>query len=95
MKLSYSVESISDLARLREFIATHNPSAAQRIALEIKTAIKQLKQFPEIGLPVHRSTDPEMIRDLYIGKYLVRYLISNKHVFILRVWHGKEEGKDL
>ncbi len=95
MKLSYSVESISDLARLRKFIAIHNPKAAKQIAKEIKTAISQLKQFPEIGLPVPRSPDPEMMRDLYIGKYLARYLVSNNHIFILRIWHGKEEGKDL
>ncbi len=95
MKIIYSLESINDLERLREFIEVKNPIAAQRIANELLTGIKKLKVFPKIGLPVWRAPDPEIIRDLFIGHYTVRYLISRKAIFILRIWHGKEIEKDL
>ncbi len=31
-----------------------------------------------------------MIRDLMIGKHIVRYLIRSQDIYILRVWHQKE-----
>jgi plasmid stabilization system protein ParE len=95
MKIKYTLESINDLKRLREFIEVKNPIAAQRIANELLTGVEKLKVFPKIGLPVRRAHDPEIIRDLFIGHYTVRYLISNDAIFILRMWHGKEIEKDL
>jgi len=91
MTLSYSYEAISDLIRLREFIASKNPEAAQKIAKSIRKGITQLKAFPYLGVEVELATEPEMIRDLIIGKYIARYLIHKKQVYILRVWHHKEE----
>ena len=91
MKLSYSREAIGDLIRLREFIATKNPKAAQKIAKTIRKGITQLKTFPYLGIEVEQALNPEMIRDLIIGNYIVRYLIHAKQIYILRVWHHKEE----
>lgn len=90
MKLLYSREAISDLIRLREFIATKNPEAA-KIAKSIRKGLTQLKTFPYLGVEVELAPDPEMIRDLIIGNYIARYLIHQKHVYILRVSHHKEE----
>ncbi|MBN4078695.1 type II toxin-antitoxin system RelE/ParE family toxin [Gammaproteobacteria bacterium AH-315-C21] len=91
MKLSYAREAISDLIRLREFIATKNPEAAQKIATSIRQEITQLKSFPYLGVEVELAPDPVMIRDLIIGNYIARYLIHQKHAYILRIWHHKEE----
>ncbi len=91
MKLSYSREAISDLIRLRKFIASKNPDAAQKIANSIQKGITQLKTFPYLGVEVELAPDPEMIRDLIIGNYIARYLVHKKHIYILRVWHHKEE----
>ena len=95
MKISYSPESIHDLIRLREFIEVKNPAAAKRIANELLAGIGKLKIFPRMGLPVKRAPDPRIIRDLFIDQYTVRYHVSSQHIFVLRVWHGKEIGKDL
>ena len=95
MKIDYSPESIEDLIRLRAFIETENPLAARRIANTILEGVDKLKIFPTMGLPVHLAPDPELIRDLYIGQYIIRYLVSEKRVYILRIWHGKEIEKDL
>jgi len=95
MRVGYSPESIGDLIRLRDFIKDKNPVSAQRIANELLDGINKLKLFPKIGLPVLRASDPQSIRDLYIGNYTVRYLIGNNEIYILRMWHGKEIEKDL
>jgi len=91
MKLAYSQEAIADLIRLREFIATKNPQAATKIATSIRQGITQLKKFPYLGVAVAHAPDPEIIRDLIIGQYIVRYLIHPKQLYILRIWHHKEQ----
>lgn len=95
MRVRYSSESIEDLIRLRDFIREKNPAAAHRIANELLDGIKKLKLFPKIGLPVTRASDPQFIRDLFIGNYVVRYLMGKNEVYILRIWHGKEIEKGL
>jgi len=95
MNIQYSPKAIDDLVWLREFIAEKNPYAAKHIAQKLLSGIEKLKDFPEIGLPVQRSPEPEKIRDLFITNYTVRYLIGQDTIFILRIWHGKEIEKDL
>ena len=90
MKILYSPESVNDLIRLRRFIEVENPLAAQRAAAAIKEGITRLKAFPYLGVEVPQAPNPEMIRDLIIGKYIVRYLIRSSEIYILRVWHHKE-----
>ena len=91
MRLSYTHEAIQDLIRLREFIAIKNPVAARKISESIREGISRLKIFPFLGLEVELAPDPEMVRDLIIGNYIVRYLVHQKRIYILRVWHHKEE----
>ena len=90
MKIQYSPEAIEDLIRLRAFIETKNPNAASRIAKSLIKGISQLKSFPYLGVEVELAPDPKMIRDLIIGYYVVRYLIHTNDIYILRVWHQKE-----
>ncbi|MFT5112294.1 MAG: toxin ParE1/3/4 [Parasphingorhabdus sp.] len=95
MKVKYSPESIEDLQRVVEFVENKNPYAARRIAIDLQEGVDRLKQFSEIGLPVLKAVDPEKIRDLYIGDYTVRYLIAEDTIYILRIWHNKENEKNL
>ena len=94
-EVKYSPESIDDLHRVVEFVEVKNPYAARRIAIDLQEGVSRLKQFPEIGLPVIKAPDPEKIRDLYVGDYTVRYLIADETIYILRVWHNKEDEKNL
>jgi len=94
-EIKYSTESIADLHRVVEFVEEKNPYAARRIAIDLQEGISRLKQFPQIGLPVIKAPDPDTIRDLYISDYTVRYLIAEDTIYILRVWHNKENEKNL
>ncbi|NOR69863.1 MAG: hypothetical protein GQ532_09260 [Methylomarinum sp.] len=90
MKISYTPESINDLTRLREFIKVKNPLSAQRVANSILKGINQLNQFPYLGTEVQLAPNPEMIRDLIVANYIIRYLVQPKRIDVLRVWHHKK-----
>ena len=92
-KLLYSPEAVDDLARLREFIALKNPSAARRVASELLAGIGKLTEFPRMGLKVAQAPDPDLIRDLFIQQYTIRYLLAEPQILVLRVWHDKENEK--
>jgi len=94
VKLAFSREARSDLVRLREFIAAHDPSAAERVARRLIREIDRLMRFPRLGRRVIAAPgelSPEEIRDWLVGSYVVRYLIVGDRVIVLRVWHGKEQ----
>ena len=95
MNLRFAPEAVDDLVRLRKFIEEKNPTAAQRVANDLLLGLEKLKVFPEIGLKVERAFDPNRIRDFFIGSYIVRYLIGDGEIVVLRIWHGKENEKDL
>jgi toxin ParE1/3/4 len=87
MKLEFSESAVQDLIRLREFIAVHNPKAAERISLLLRQAIAKLVLHPDIGRSIPEF---ENVRELVAGDYVVRYLRLEDAIFVLRIWHGKE-----
>ncbi len=95
MNLRFTPEAVEDLVRLRTFIEEKNPTAAQRIAKDLLLGMEKLKVFPEIGLKVERAFEPQRIRDLFVGNYIVRYLIGDREIVVLRTWRGKENERDL
>ena len=76
-----------------EFLFHENPIAAHDAMLAIYEGIKNLKDFPEIGVSMDDETEH---RELFIpfGKrvYVLRYRTyqENKKIVVLRVWHGRE-----
>ena len=80
--------------RLRAFIAKHNPAAAERVAKRLVQGIERLLQHPRLGRRVTVAPDqmaPEEIRDWPVGDDVVRYLITENRIIVLRVWHSKEQ----
>ena len=94
MKLAFSREARGDLVRLRAFIAKHDPAAAERLARRLIQGIERLLRNPRLGRRVTVAPDqmaPEEIRDWVVGSYVVRYLIVDQRIVVLRIWHGKEQ----
>lgn len=90
MKFVYTDDAIGHLHRLRTFIAEYNPPAASRIAADLVSRIELLAGAPEIGSPVELAPEPDSIRDMIFGKYVVRYSVHQSTVIILRLWHSLE-----
>jgi len=95
MKLRYAPEAVADLHQVVEHVEANNVYAARRLAIDLQEGMHKLKPFPNIGLPVQQAQDAEQIRDLYISHYTVRYLIGKECIDILRIWHSKENEKNL
>jgi toxin ParE1/3/4 len=89
MRLIFSRAAVHDLVRLREFISIHNPDAANRVSRRLRGAIKGLVNNPQIGRPV--PDIPGEIRELIFGKYVARYEVRINSLYVLRIWHGKED----
>ncbi len=90
MKLRYTDEALEDLKHLRDFIAQRNPEAAVRIGNRLDADLMKLKAFPYLGRKVENTAAGE-IRDSIIGNYIARYMITPGVIFILRIWHQKED----
>ena len=96
MKLAFSREARGDLVRLRAFIAGHDTAAAQRVARRLIQGIERLIRHPRLGKRVAIAPGqaaPEEIRDWLVADYVVRYLIANDRIIVLRAWHGKEDPR--
>ena len=91
MNVRYSREAVGDLRRLCEFIEVKNPRAAQKAAATILKGIAQLKGFPSLGTKVERAPNPEAVRDLVIGNNLARYVVHETEIYVLRIWHHRED----
>ena len=81
-----------DVDRLRNFIKSDNPRAAQRAAKRILEGAEILEENPEAGVPVEGLLD---YRDLMLtfgaGEYIIRYRKEAAHrLVIVRVRHSKE-----
>ena len=91
MKLVYSAEAVADLMRLRDFISEKDPHAAHRVGRKLVKRIEILRQFPRIGRPVERAKDPDTLRDIVFGNYVIRYSLHQETIILLRVWHHFED----
>ena len=83
-----------DVGRLRNFIKSENPRAAQRAAKRIAEGVKILQENPEAGVPVENLIDYQgLMLTFGAGEYIIRYRKETaSRVVIVRVRHSKEEG---
>ena len=92
MKLIVSQAAITDLERLREFLADKNPAAAQQAVVAMVAAAESLQTFPERGRPSGVGNIRELIVPFGRSGYVLRYAYSAAadEAVILRIWHGRE-----
>ena len=90
MKLKWSNQAIADVARLHEFLAQVNPTAAARTAQTLTVAPRLLLDRPQSGRQLDQYL-PREVRRIIVGNYEMRYELVDLTVYILRVWHTREE----
>ncbi|WP_320170319.1 type II toxin-antitoxin system RelE/ParE family toxin [Maridesulfovibrio sp.] len=88
MQIRFSPESVEDLKRIFEFIALHDPDSARTVVLNLKSAINRFSQMPYLGRALEEI---ENVREFVFGRYVIRYLVRNDAVYVLRLWHSKED----
>ncbi|CCA92520.1 type II toxin-antitoxin system RelE/ParE family toxin [Novosphingobium sp. PP1Y] len=89
MKIQWTSKASSDLVRLHEHLRPVAPDAAARIVQELARAPDRLLDYPRLGERLD-AFDPREVRRIIVGNYEMRYEISQATIFILRLWHCRE-----
>lgn len=90
MELKWTSKAISDLTRLYEFLAAVNQPAAARTVQQLTAALSMLLSNPRIGERLEEF-DPRDVRRIQIGHYEMRYEIADSTVYLLRLWHTRDD----
>jgi plasmid stabilization system protein ParE len=90
MKLKWTSKALTDLVRLHEFLAPINPSAAARTVQSLTAAPVRLLENPRIGEKLDEF-EPREVRRILVGHYEMRYEIQESTVYVLRLWHTRED----
>lgn len=89
MELKWTSKALSDLVRLYEFLSLANKPAAARAVQALTEAPTILLTNPHIGEQLFQF-DPREVRRILVGEYEVRYEISDQNIYVLRLWHTRE-----
>jgi len=90
MDLKWTNKAVSDLARLYEFLAPVDQRAAARTVQKLAAAPKKLITNPRIGDRLEEF-EPREVRRILVGHYEMRYEIDSSTIFVLRLWHTRED----
>ncbi|SCB29357.1 type II toxin-antitoxin system RelE/ParE family toxin [Rhizobium hainanense] len=90
MEAKWTSKALSDLTRLYEFLAAVNKPAAVRAVQSLTKAPTILLANPRIGEKLFEF-EPREVRRLLVGHYEIRYEIQQSTIYILRLWHTRED----
>lgn len=90
MELKWADKAVSDLARLYEFLAPVNRDSAARTVQALTAAPTSLLANPRIGEKLEEF-EPREIRRILVGHYEMRYEIQESTIYVLRLWHSRED----
>lgn len=90
MELKWTRKALSDLARLYDFLVLVNKPAAARAVQSLITAPVRLLRHPRIGEKLEEF-EPREVRRILVGQYEMRYEIQKSTLYVLRVWHTRED----
>lgn len=90
MQIEWTNKALMDLARLYDFLAPLNQNAAARLIQNLTKAPNKLLGNPRIGEKLDEFL-PQEVRRILIGAYEIRYEIREQTIYLLRVWHTREE----
>ena len=89
MHVKWTSKSHSDLLRVYEFLASVNKPAALYVVRKLTAAPIRLMENPRMGEQLEEFM-PREVRRLIIGDYELRYEIQVATLYVLRIWHTRE-----
>jgi plasmid stabilization system protein ParE len=88
--LKWTTQAYTDLVRLREFLEPANPAAAARVVRHLVAGVKRIPGHPRLGVQLPEFA-PREVRKVLVGDYEIRYELTVADVFILRIFHTRED----
>ena len=92
MKTRWTTSALSDLEAIGDFVARHNPAAAERLVARIAAATETLRDHPHLGGPGRIGGTRELV--VAETPYVVPYRVAEGEVQILAVFHGARRWPD-
>lgn len=89
MNLKWTSKALSDLERLYEFLIPVNKPAAARTVQSLTAAPRRILEQPRIGERLDEF-EPREVRRILVGHYEIRYEIQDSTIYVLRLWHTRE-----
>jgi plasmid stabilization system protein ParE len=90
MELKWTTRALSDLVRLHEFLSPINKQAAVSTVQSLTATPSKLLVQPRIGEKLEEF-EPREIRRIFVGHYEMRYEIQHSTIYVLRLWHTRED----
>jgi plasmid stabilization system protein ParE len=90
MELKWTSKALDDVERLYDFLARVNTSAAAQSVQALITAPTRLRENPRMGEKLDQFL-PHEVRRILVGRYELRYQIKDDTIYVLRVWHTRED----
>lgn len=90
MDLKWTGRARGDLVRLHGFLDPVRPSAAARVIQRLTNAPLRLLTHPRLGERLEEF-NPRDVRRIFVGPYEMRYEIQADDIYVLRIWHGRED----
>ena len=91
--LQISPAAEADLDDIWDYVATDNPTAADRLIDSLSAQFEALAQFPGIGR--RRDDIQPGSRSFAFGKYVIYYNMIGQSLVISRVLHGARDIKTI
>ena len=88
--MTWTSKALSDLVRLHEFLVPVNRPAAARVVRSLVAAPTSLLVNPRLGERLEEF-EPREVRRMLVGRYEMRYEIQGSIIYILRLWHTRED----
>ena len=90
MALRWTSSARSDLVRLYEFLQSVDVPAAARVVRQLVAGAKRIPAYPRLGTRLAEFESRE-VRRVLVGDYEIRYEVTNTDIFILRIFHVRED----
>ena len=90
MSLKWTSSAQRDLARLHDFLVPVSPRTAAKIVQQLVAGAGRLVTYPQLGIGLEEFA-PRDVRRVIIGDYELRYEVTDTAIYILRLWHARED----
>ena len=89
MELKWTTKALSDLVRLHEFLLPLSKQTAASAVKSLTAAPAKLLSQPRLGERLDEFA-PREVRRIFVEHYEMRYEIQQSIIYVLRLWHTRE-----
>ncbi len=90
MTVKWTSKALGDLARLHAFLVESNANAAAAVVQSITKGAGGLDDNSRIGFRL-TEFNPREVRRVIVGQYELRYELVEDVIYVLRLWHTRED----